>query len=149
MDLTEFSGNNLTEMNVLCDKLADLREDKARLNAQLKEINEAEATIEAKILTFLDEAGLQSFDGARGKVSVVNRFTVKVPQSIDDKQALFKYLQARKIFYELVSVNSQTLNSFYKQEMEIAKGEGNIDFKIPGIGEPGVKQSISFRKKGN
>lgn len=139
---------DLKQLNALCDSLADTRERKARLNAQLKELNEAEERDETKILEMLEASDLDSFDGTKGKVSIVNRFTVRVPQSIDDKQALFKYLQQRKIFYELVSVNSMTLNSFYKKEMEIAQSEGNTDFKIPGVGEPGVKKSLSFRKKG-
>lgn len=139
----------LKEINALCDDLADVREKKARLNAQLKELNEQEETFESKILSILEASDLESFDGTKGKVSIVNRFTVRVPQSIDDKQALFKYLQSRKIFYELVSVNSQVLNSFYKKEMEIAISEGNTDFKIPGVGEPGVKKTLSFRKKGD
>lgn len=140
---------DLKQLNTLCDSLAETREKKARLNAQLKELNEAEERDETKILEMLEAAELDSFDGTKGKVSIVNRFTVRVPQSIDDKQKLFDYLKKRKIFFELVSVNSQTLNSFYKKEMEIAAGEGNTDFKIPGVGEPGVKKTLSFRKKGD
>lgn len=140
---------DLKKLNELCDSLAETREKKARLNAQIKELNEAEERDESKILEMLEAAELDSFDGTKGKVSIVNRFTVRVPQSITDKQALFDYLKKRKIFFELVSVNSQTLNSFYKKEMEIAQSEGNTEFKIPGVGEPGVKKSLSFRKKGD
>lgn len=148
-DLTEFSNNRLKEMDELCDKLADVRDEKGKLNARLKELSEVEDSCESKILAFLEEAELDSFDGTRGKISITNRFSVQVPKSIDDKKALGKFLQDRKIFWELMSVNSMTLNSYYKQELEIAKSQGDFDFKIPGVGEPKVTKTLAFRKKGN
>jgi hypothetical protein len=46
----------------------------------------------------------------------------------------------------MISVNSQTLNSFAKKELEAAKETGDIDFKIPGLGEPTLTEMIALRR---
>jgi hypothetical protein len=47
----------------------------------------------------------------------------------------------------MISINSQSLNSFYKSELEIAKEQGNVGFKIPGIAEPEVYWTLGMRVK--
>lgn len=135
-------------MNELCDEYANLREKKENLNRQIKDVNDEMDEIETKFLGYLEEAELDSFDGAKGKVSIVNHFSVRVPQSVEEKKIFAKFLEKEKgVFWEMMSFNSRTINSFYKQEMEYAANEGNTDFKIPGLGEPTHQKTLSFRRK--
>lgn len=138
---------SVKRMNQLCDEYAALREKKENLARLTKEVNEEMDTIEAKMLAYLEESELDSFDGTKGKISVVNHFGVRVPQSVEEKKQFAKYLEKKKVFWEMATFNSRTLNSFYKQEMEYAAQECNTDFKIPGLGDPTHQKTLSFRRK--
>lgn len=107
------------------------------------------AEVEAKILATLEAQELTSFKSKHGTVVRSSRFSVRVPADTDAKVEFFKWLntKGRDIYWKYVTVNSNSLNSLYKQEMEVAKEEGNIDFKIPGIGAPTYSPVLSRRAK--
>lgn len=138
---------NLQTLNNLCDRLAEIRSKRDELELQDKALRDEEAELEAKFIEYLTEAKLDSFKGAKGTVSVVNRFSVQTPKTVEEKKALGKFFSEREIFWQYFSVNSQSLNSFYKEEMAAAIERGDTDFKIPGIGEPTLTQKIQFRRK--
>ena len=116
------------------------------LEEEVKGLNEELRTIQNQLAVMMKEQGVTSFKHADGTVVFTTRFTVKNPTDPADKEAFFEYLKQKNIFEDMVSVNSQKLNSWYKAEMEVAKNEGNFDFKIPGLGEPSALEIISFRK---
>lgn len=76
-----------------------------------------------------------------------NSTSVKLPETMEQKQALFEYLRTLGLFDEIVSVNSRTLNKLYKDQAELAAKEGNFDFKIPGVGEPTSFTTLELRRK--
>ena len=125
-------------------------EFKAKLDIVKKQKTEMEAEFKErtnKILGYLEALELENFKvPGFGNAIVQNKFSVKVPREPEEKKKLFDYLQERGQFWELVSVNSNTLNSYYKQELANAVDEGNEDFKVPGIGEPMHYQSLQMRK---
>jgi len=73
--------------------------------------------------------------------------SVTTPKTSEEKQALFEFLQSKGIFLEIASVNSQTLNSFYKSLAAEAEEQGNYDFKMPGVGEPTTYTSLKLRRQ--
>lgn len=103
--------------------------------------------LKSKILSFMEQNEKDKYPvKGHGLIYTVDRFTVPTPKSTDDKKKFFGYLEKKGIFLEMASVNSATLNSFYKTEMEIAIAKGNVDFAIPGIGEPSHVRTINLRK---
>lgn len=141
------SAISLEEFQALGVKLweekAKLDELEAVASKQSKEVE----TLKAKVISCLEAAGLDKFAVAGfGTVFKTNRFTVTVPKDGADRDAFFAYLEKQGIFRELITVNSQTLNSYYKKEMEAAIEAGNADFKVPGIGEPKHQITLGMRK---
>lgn len=125
-----------------------------------RKIDELEATLlaplrkelqelDAKILAQLEASELSSFKTKFGTVVRTRRYSVRVPATAEDKAALFDWLKTKgdAVYWRYTTVNSQALNSLYKAEMEIAKEEGNTDFKIPGLGLPEMSQTLSRRTK--
>lgn len=106
-------------------------------------------TIDNKILAHLEKADLSSFKSKYGTVIRSKKFSVQTPKTTDQKAAFFQWLKDKgdEVYWQYVTVNSQSLNSLYKEEMDIAKEEGNIDFVIPGILEPTYYEQLSKRKK--
>ena len=135
------------QLNKLCDRLADIKDERKKLSDADNLLKDEQQEIEAKFIAALEEDDLEQFRGSRGLVSISNRFSVQTPKSVEDKKELFKYFQSKGIYWDMVSVNSMTLNSYYKAELEIAGGEGNIDFAIPGLKKHTYTKGISFTKK--
>ena len=108
---------------------------------------------DAKILQALKDAGKQKYvvDGV-GTISIRQQEVVRVPSGLEEKQAFFRFLrdQGAEVFYSLVSVNSQTLNSWYRQKSEENSRLGIAGFSAPGLGDPTMRETLSFTtaKKG-
>ena len=46
----------------------------------------------------------------------------------------------------MITVNSRTLNSYAKQEEELAEEEGDFDFQIPGLEKSEPLEKLVIRK---
>jgi hypothetical protein len=105
--------------------------------------------LDAKILAQLEAEDKSSYKSKFGTVVRTRRYTVRIPQLLDDKVEFFKWLntKGRDVYWKYTTVNSQALNALYKAEMEIAKEEGNVEFKIPGLGGPELAVTLSRRSK--
>lgn len=100
---------------------------------------------EKLLLDTLMAAGKSKYfvDGL-GTVSVVNKYSFTTPKSPEEKEALFQYIRNKYGYETLIgyqSVNSQTLNSFAKKEME-----EDATLQIPGLKEPTHSQEIRWTK---
>lgn len=127
--------------------LAKLRQTYNEAKLQATAINSQVEELELQILADLENMGKTSYQSESGTVSAVLRSTVKTPKDLESKRLLFGYLMEKGIFEELVSVNSATLNSFFKTENEAAIERGDLMFKIPGLDNPTNSFTLSFRKK--
>lgn len=152
MDLTEWDKAgaepvDIKEVNALCERAFKLKALKDELKDKEKEYNSELEEIKEKLLVIFNASKLDGFDATQGRVSLKNYFSVRTPKSVEEKKAFAKYLEKKKIFWEMMSFNSAQVNSFFEAEMEHAKEAGDIDFAIPGLGEKTHSQDISFRKK--
>ena len=131
----------------LCTSVFEQRAKVDERKALLKEEQEKLDELEAKILATMEELDEDKVHVAGyGLLYTTTRFTVRVPKELADKRQLFEHFRERGIFDEMVSVASPTLNSYYKTEMEAAIAKGDVDFKIPGVGEPTHIKTLSVRK---
>lgn len=114
----------------------------APLRAKLKELD-------GRILAELEAEDKTSYKSRYGTVVRMRRYTVRVPATMEDKVEFFQWLntKGREVYWKYATVNSQALNSLYKAEMEVAKEEGNVDFKIPGLGQPELSVTLARRSK--
>lgn len=116
---------------------------------QIKPLRAKLAAVDRKILAELERQEISSYKSKYGTVVRSNRFTVPTPKTIEEKTAFFGWLntKGREVYWQFTTINSQSLNALYKAEMEIAKEQGNFDFKIPGLAEPTFTAGLSRRKK--
>lgn len=115
----------------------------------LKPLREKLDQLDAMIVEALTKAELTSFKSKHGTIVRSTRYSVQTPKTIEEKRAFFKWLNEKgpEVYWTYATVHSASLNSLYKTEMEVAKQEGNLDFKIPGIGEPTATPILSRRKR--
>ncbi len=115
----------------------------------LKPIEKELAGVERRILQGLQDLDKKKHVSAMGTISRTSRTSVKIPQTPEDKEKLFAWIKEQwgdEGFYAHVSVNSQTLNALYNREYEKAREDGNMDFSIPGVGEPVISYGL-MRKR--
>lgn len=136
----------LQEMEKFAAEIDTLRKEEAAASATKKAITEKLEVAENNLIKILGENDLTSYRASCGLLSIAYRTSVKTPKTAEDKQKFYDYLRSKGLYDSMISVNSQTLNSFYKSEMEQAQEAGNSEFAIPGINEVTINETLSFRR---
>ena len=96
------------------------------------------------LLTLLQKADKSKYHvEGLGTVSVVGKAKVRVPKDPTAKKEMLQYFQAQgeEVFSQYVTVNYNSLNSWYNQELE-----QNPLFRIPGVEQPKPEFDVRFRK---
>lgn len=141
------SDVTLKELTQLCKDLKEKREDKTKAEKVVSNINSEIAKVQGKVIEYLTEYGMKNFSGEFGTVTRTKRYSVRQPNTPEKKEAFYKYLKERGDFENLISVNSRTLASYVKQEIEAKKEDGQYDWVPPGIDTPETVETLSIRKK--
>lgn len=127
--------------------IAQAFKEREVVEAKKDELKACEAVldeIEKRILTTLEALNLRSFKTEFGNVETRRRESVRVPQG-DRREEFFNYLKERGIFDAMITVNSQTLNGWYKAESENAMKESKM-LIIPGIEMPTAITTLVLKK---
>lgn len=136
----------------LDDLVLDYVQKREIYEAAKKISNDKNADMEAaefKLLTALKTAKKKNYAVQNvGTVTHVEKYAVRVPGDPEKKKLFFNYLreQGDELYFAMATVNYNTLNSFYAAETEAAEAKGIFPFSIPGIEEPTLSESVSFRK---
>jgi hypothetical protein len=101
-----------------------------------------------KVVEMLQATNSKSFVSDHGKVTLVEKMSVKVPKTLEEKEAFFNWVEknmgedARVVY---ATINSATLNRLYNEQSEEAAARGEV-LSIDGISEPNVYTTLSFKK---
>ncbi len=137
----------VAELKTLCDSLYKMRGEIDILEDTVSLKKSEYKLTEAKVLEYLEQYGLSNFECELGKISVGKRFSVRQPATPEAKEAFFNYLRSKGDFENLVSVNSKTLGSYVRGEIETAEAKGEIGWIPPGLEAPERVPYLSLRKK--
>jgi hypothetical protein len=132
----------------LCRSLYETWEKYEKQKQIATDIFHAYEELEAEVLQKMEDDGLEKFHvPGCGTVGIMNKFTVSLPKEPGKREAFFEFLKQKKVFNDLITVNHNTLNSFYKAEMNAAIEQGAVDFQVPGLDEPKHSKSLVLRSK--
>lgn len=149
MDATPRPGQGITvqELDNLVAELFAQREKIDAMEMAVTEENKKLSAMKTKIVAYLKELEREDFKSAAGNVSIRSTWRVNLPKTEEDRAAFFTYLRERGIFDAMVTVNANTLNSFYREEWEAAQQSGDaMNFTMPGIGEPKLFEDLNIRR---
>lgn len=148
-DLKEERVITIEEFDKAIATLAELREDhaikKAVSDAAKKHVDEQEYLI----MELLKASNRLSYASALGTATLSTRYSYKTPKLREDKEKFFKWLEeahGEDTMWAYMGVNSQSLNSLCKTELEMARLKGE-EFSPAGLEEPTPSETLSFRKK--
>lgn len=131
------------KLDTLIQDYATQRKIVDTVNDELKRQEEKLHKMDTKLIEYLEALGRSSYDSPHGKISRETRYSVKLPQG-DDKAKFFEYLKEKGSFEDMVHMNSRTLQTFYRAEMEAHKDIPG--WKVPGCGEPTGQVIVKFKK---
>lgn len=134
------------ELNKLAESISVLRTEEKAAGDVKRAITEKLEAAEYQMITWLVESNLKNYRSEAGLVSLAYRTSVKTPKMPEEKAKFYEYLREKGLYEAMISVNSATLNAFYKEQFALATEAGNSDFAIPGITEVTIDPILSFRK---
>lgn len=133
--------DNLAHLRKLKDEYEEKSAESKMAYAKLKEQ-------EAKVIDMLERSGKKKYVSDFGNATLVQELSVKTPKTPEQKRAFFEWVEknlgedARDVY---MTVNSRTLNSFYKEQSQLAAERGEV-LNIDGLEEPTSHTKLSFRK---
>lgn len=141
------------EIKELQEKIRKLKEERDQYDAMkrtLDQIGSSCDALEHEILAHFEANDMTSFrvDGV-ALISVTERLSVQTPKTPADKKAFFSWLKETKgedVFLHYQTINSQSLQSFFKAEWESKSEDERLCFNMPGIGAPTLSKKLSVRK---
>ena len=132
-------GNHLREAAALKTEIQSKEAEVELLKEKFKGLSDT-------ILGTLDLLELESIKAHGFLFFKETRSSVTTPKSPEEKKALFDFLESKGIFLEMVSVNSQTLNSLYKSLEAEALKRGELEFRLPGVPEPTTYINLKLKR---
>lgn len=137
------------------ETLKEFLDLKAKEKLAKEEASKLHSELQYKFSEFAQKLEENEMDFYKGKVASFSykyEDSVLTPKNNEDKKAFYKYLvdtHGEDYAWSMISFNSQSINSFYKEQASIALEEkGQLDFSLPGLtkGTPHLK--FSLRKTG-
>ena len=119
----------MARLSDLANQLYELRDRKAEIKAQEKEVNTQLQAVEQELLEEMMHEDMSRLDIA-GKASfhIATRKFFKIA----DREALVDFLHEQGDV-DLLTVNHNTLNGYAKEIYARKEAEGIDDFSIPGV----------------
>jgi hypothetical protein len=136
------------ELDGLVQDYVKMREEYEAAKKVATDAYNVKEAAEGRVREALKTLGKKSYKvEGLGTFTRVMKEVVTVPKDLDKKRMLFDWIKERygdDVLDSMRSINHQSLNSFYNQEVE--KASGDPTFAIPGLDSPTSVESVSFRK---
>lgn len=140
----EESTVTLEQMDQLLVDLRAARDEYDKRKKAATEAHDALEKVESLVINTLQANKRTNYkvDGV-ASVSLSHRESYTTPKTNEDKTKLFNYIKGKygdQALMSMVGINSQTLNSWAKQESETGV------MQIPGLEAPTATETLSVRK---
>lgn len=139
-------GDSPITVQELAACLSKINEKISNIKADLEIQTRDKMRVEHELLKEMEKTGISKFslDGV-GTIFQRETMSVKTPKAPEEKEAFFQYLKNIGEYDALITVNSQSLNSWFRMKQEAAKERGEV-FSPPGLELPTTFKQISIRK---
>ena len=132
--------------------ITELREAKSEYDVVKKDVDRYKVRVDEaqrKVMDLMKRAGKETYivEGI-GRATLREELSVRTPKSPEQKKAFFDWIlkhMGEDAYYAYLNVNSQSLNSLFKQKVEEYGLRGEV-LEIDGL-EPATSfTKLSFRK---
>jgi hypothetical protein len=136
----------MKDFESLIEQAYKLKAEKEEFESKAEAVGATLTELQTKLLAYMEQFDKTSYKSKFGNIIRAQKSSVKVPKDPEAKALFFKYLESKGIKDDILTVNSQTLNSFYKAERDAAIAAGAEEFSIPGLEAPTAYFQLQMRK---
>jgi len=123
---------------------------KAEHKAKKQEMEEACSTIwadyqelERELLRFMEGSKLDKFVADSCTLARTSKDGVKIA----DKNLLLTHLSEKGHLLNVLRLNVTDVTKYFQEQQNIAEGEGNLDYSLPGVEKAATYYTLSMRKR--
>lgn len=148
-EIIKFTKQEITVdvLENICEHIYQLKNEAADLEKRRKAANNEKETFQQGLKILMEKLEIDSYPSKSGTISKRDESKYRLLPDDESRNAFFKYLKDKEIFETMISINSRTLQSFVKQEVELLENEGKFGVLPDGIEETDVHTVFSLRKK--
>ncbi len=149
-------GQDITtnDLDLKFQHIREIRKEKKKAEEVVKGFSKTKTELEGQMISMLKQVGKKKWEMAtpEGKTavfSIAETFTVTTPKTIEEKAALWDYLEEKygsEVAMEKFSINANTLNAFYNQEYEAIPEDQKAIWSLPGVGTPTMYEEPRVRE---
>lgn len=154
-DLNEWNDSkpvaeiSLEQMDQAVKDLRKMKDTYSLESTKVKELYAQVKEAESKVVSLLQQAGKSKYvvEGV-GSVNLQETMSVQTPKTPEQKEAFFNWLReemGHDGYLTYATVNSNSLNSLYKQKAEEYGERGEV-LEIDGLEAPTSYTKLSLRK---
>lgn len=135
MEAQNLAGTTVTELNAMIDLAFEKKQEYMMQKKMATDLHSELSQMQGKIIDTLEALGRTGFDSTTCKFSYSHRESFQTPKTREEKQELSNYMQSKygaDAFWTYFSVNSRTLQTFAKEELEQAEEKDDYNFELPG-----------------
>ena len=135
----------VAQLDELCREVVRSREDYEAAKKTSNEYDAIHKKAKGALMDALTKLDRKSYsvDGLCS-ITKVEKLKVNVPKDPEARKEMINYFLSKgeNISSKYLTVNSMSLNSWYRQE-----AENDPLFELPGVGEPTLDEYLQVRKK--
>lgn len=147
--MDELETISMAEFDRRCETLLAIDDEIKDIETTLKALNERKREATDKIIFILQKMDKTSYQVKGRKLILSQRATVQTPKTKEEKEAFFNWCREKgdAVYWQYVSVNSQSLNALYKAERDAAAEAKDLSWTgLPGVGKESIAYTLSIRK---
>ncbi len=118
------------QLNAMVEECFRLRKEYLEAKKMVSNMYIKLQDLENDVIENLESMDLKKFASPSGTFIYKYRQSFKIPDVLEEKKKFFKYLEEKGIYDEMISVNSNKLNAWAREE---ESGSAELDFQIPGL----------------
>lgn len=137
------------ETSILSDKTktaADLRQQIEMQELVLSTLEAEYKGVTIEIMKLMEAMDIHSVKMHGYNFYTATTETVKTPKTLEEKAKLFDFLREKGLYDEMISINSQSLNSLYRALSAEAMEKGHLEFLMPGVDAPSSFTQLKMKR---
>jgi hypothetical protein len=136
---------SLEKFETLCKEAIELNIEKSKKEEEATSLSKKLTEKKLAIMSYMDSLEKTKYFCEGHTLFFKEDLKISFPEEENAKKEFIDYF-GRDNFYNTAKIHANTLNSWYKAEMEKAAEEKNFEFKVPGIREPQLVKTLVIRK---
>ena len=124
----------------------DFKKEASEFDKLKKEANINKDVVQSLLGDLMDKLEITSYKSKSGTISKKEEPNYRLPQDDDSRKKFFSYLKEKGVYDTMITINSRSLQSYIKQEVELMENEDIFGELPDGIEETEYRTVYSLRK---